>query len=119
MMLMAKPTIFNIIGGQWLNQTYNAGMNYSNWNATSQYSNIDVLKAYLSAVIISGSISYLGQEILFKPWVENFKTRGTQRLARSIFCFIAVAASGISNLILIRRKELNEGIYIYDKESGV
>ena len=30
MMLMAKPTIFNIIGGQWLNQTYNAGMNYSN-----------------------------------------------------------------------------------------
>ncbi len=37
MLLMAKPTTFNIIFAQWINQTYNSGMNYSNRNATSVY----------------------------------------------------------------------------------
>lgn len=35
-MLMSTPTPFNTMFYQWLNQTYNAGMNYGNRNASSQ-----------------------------------------------------------------------------------
>jgi hypothetical protein len=35
-MLMTPPTPANTIFWQWINQTYNAGMNYGNRNASSQ-----------------------------------------------------------------------------------
>ena len=35
-MLMSAPTPANTIFFQWLNQTYNAGMNYGNRNASSK-----------------------------------------------------------------------------------
>lgn len=35
-MLMTPPTPVNTIFWQWINQTYNAGMNYGNRNASSQ-----------------------------------------------------------------------------------
>jgi len=35
-MLMTPPTPVNTMFWQWLNQTYNAGMNYGNRNASSQ-----------------------------------------------------------------------------------
>jgi hypothetical protein len=34
-MLIAPPTPLNIIFWQWINQTYNAGLNYGNRNASS------------------------------------------------------------------------------------
>ena len=36
--LMTKQTTVNILMFQWLNQTYNAGLNYGNRNASSHYS---------------------------------------------------------------------------------
>jgi len=35
-MLITAPTPTNIIFWQWLNQTYNAGLNYGNRNASSK-----------------------------------------------------------------------------------
>jgi hypothetical protein len=35
-MLLATPTPVNIIFWQWINQTYNAGLNYGNRNASSK-----------------------------------------------------------------------------------
>ncbi len=34
-MMLAAPTPFNTIFWQWVNQTYNAGFNYGNRNASS------------------------------------------------------------------------------------
>ena len=68
MLLMTPPTTFNILFSQWLNQTYNSYMNYSNRNATSLYTNQDVMIGYASAVLVAGSLS-LGGQRLFKPWI--------------------------------------------------
>ena len=38
-MLMTQQTPLNIMFFQWLNQSYNAGLNYGNRNASSPYSN--------------------------------------------------------------------------------
>ena len=57
LMIMAKPTPVNIVLGQWINQTYNALMNYCNRNATSTYTVNDILKGYASAVTVSISLA--------------------------------------------------------------
>jgi len=36
-MLFLAPTTFNTLFFQWLNQTYNASLNYANRNASSKY----------------------------------------------------------------------------------
>lgn len=48
--IIAKPTPFNTIFWQWINQTYNAFMNYGNRNATSLYTTEDIMKSYAVAV---------------------------------------------------------------------
>ncbi len=42
---------------QWLNQTYNAGMNYGNRNASCQYTMSDLGKGYLAATLTSVCIA--------------------------------------------------------------
>ncbi len=87
-------------------------MNYSNRNATSLYTNQDIVIGYFSAVLLAGSLS-LGGQRLFAPWIKHFRTPGTQRIARTVFTFTAVASAGIANLIMMRRKEINVGISVY------
>lgn len=40
--IFAAPTPFNTIFWQWINQTYNAALNYANRNASSTYTNKDI-----------------------------------------------------------------------------
>ncbi len=49
---------------QVLNQTYNAGMNYGNRNASSTYTNTDLARGYFGAVIASIGISVLSRKAL-------------------------------------------------------
>ena len=37
--VLSKPTMFNTIFFQWLNQSYNAGLNYGNKNSSCAYTN--------------------------------------------------------------------------------
>lgn len=60
LLVMARPTIINILGAQWINQTYNAAMNYANRNASSLYTTSDVLQSYITAVLLAGAISLGG-----------------------------------------------------------
>ena len=41
-MVFSAPTPFNTILWQWINQTYNASLNYANRNATSKYTTQDI-----------------------------------------------------------------------------
>ena len=63
---MTAPTPFNTILWQWVNQTYNAVMNYGNRNASSTYTTSDILKSYGSAVTIAIGLS-LGIRRLLRP----------------------------------------------------
>ena len=87
-----------------MNQSYNAGMNYANWNASSPYSQNDMFKGYLGAVTASIVIS-VGLNWAFKPLTT--KMSGSKMLIFStLFNWLAVSAANATNIILMRNKEL-------------
>lgn len=55
--LLSAPTMRNTIFFQWLNQSYNAGLNFGNKNSTCQYTNTDLLKGYFAAISSSVSVA--------------------------------------------------------------
>ena len=100
---------------QFLNQTYNAGMNYGNRNATSTISVSDLTKGYLGAVATSMTIALFSRR-LFAKQLREFK--GIKFLFfNALLNYLAGASAGASNLILMRNKELSTGISVQD-ESG-
>jgi Sideroflexins len=58
-MLLTPPTPVNIIFWQWFNQSFNAGLNYGNRNASSPYTTSDLLQGYSAAVGSSVSMALL------------------------------------------------------------
>ena len=101
LMIMTKPTMINIILGQWLNQTYNAQMNYFNRNATSSYTVEDILKGYASAVTVSIFLA-LSLQALFRPKIEKINSASVQLLARSVLTAIAAGSAGSANVLMMR-----------------
>ena len=47
--IFTRPTPFNTIFWQWINQTYNAGCNYANRNASATYPTKDIATSYTLA----------------------------------------------------------------------
>ena len=112
-MLMTPPTPMNTVFWQWINQTYNAGMNYGNRNASSQQTTGDILFGYSAAVASSITIS-LGLRKLSAGLTKNMKG-GTMILANSIINYIAVASAGFLNSYCMRMGEMSRGIKIQDE----
>ncbi|OQS04486.1 Mitochondrial Tricarboxylate Carrier (MTC) Family [Thraustotheca clavata] len=112
-MVLAPPTLFNTIFWQWVNQSYNAGFNYANRNASGVDDTTAIAKAYASAVLIS-----CGASVGLGKAVEHATFLGaTARLALSrTVPFVAVAAAGAGNAVFMRLKELTEGIDVIDNE---
>jgi sideroflexin-5 len=109
-MLMTTPTPFNTILWQWVNQTYNAVMNYGNRNASSKYTNSDIAKSYASAVTIAIALS-LGIRRMVRSSVQG-QTGATMVMYNTLSTYVACAAAGFSNCYLMRRTELNNGINV-------
>jgi len=112
-MLMSAPTPFNTVFYQWLNQTYNAGMNYGNRNASSQQTTGDILFGYSAAVTSSISISLMLRK--FSAGITKNMKGGTLVLANSIINYIAVASAGFLNSYCMRMGEMSRGIKIQDE----
>ncbi|EQC34559.1 hypothetical protein SDRG_07884 [Saprolegnia diclina VS20] len=112
-MVLAPPTLFNTIFWQWINQSYNAGFNYANRNASGVDDTTAIAKAYASAVLIS-----CGASVGLGKAVEHASFLGASaRLALSrTVPFVAVAAAGAGNAVFMRLKELTEGIDVIDDE---
>jgi sideroflexin-5 len=115
-MLMSPPTPINTIFWQWLNQTYNAGMNYGNRNASSQQTTGDILFGYSAAVASSITIG-LSLRKLSSGMTKNMKG-GTMVLANSIINYIAVASAGFLNSYCMRMGEMSRGIKIQDEDGN-
>ena len=109
-MLMSAPTPLNTVFWQWLNQTYNAGMNYGNRNASSQQTTGDILFGYSAAVTSSIGIS-LGLRKISAGFTRNMKG-GSLVLANSIINYVAVASAGFLNSYCMRMGEMSRGIKI-------
>lgn len=56
-MIIVAPTPMNTIFWQFVNQTYNAMVNYGNRNASSSYSSSDIAKSYLCACTASITVA--------------------------------------------------------------
>lgn len=119
-MVCTRQTILNVIFWQWINQTYNAGLNYSNRNATSTFTTQELGIAYSGAVTTSISIALIGRW-LSQKFGSQTGSISSQRFRNGLVSLCALASAGFLNLFLIRYNELNKGVILTHKgkEYGV
>ncbi|CAI5703351.1 unnamed protein product [Peronospora effusa] len=115
-MLLAPPTLKNTIFWQWVNQSYSAGFNYANRNASSEQDNLTILKSYATATVVSCTTAVgLGK------MVQNAKrlSPSTRSFLGTMVPFVAVASAGAFNAVSMRFNEFQEGIDIMDEHGDV
>jgi hypothetical protein len=89
-------------------------MNYGNRNASSPYTTKDLGRGYAGAVAVSVSIALFSRTI-FAGQLKKLK--GSKLIIANAFLnYFAGAAAGASNLVLMRQKELKDGIVVQNKE---
>jgi len=113
-MIITAPTPMNTIIWQGINQTYNASVNYGNRNASGKTSIQDIGKSYAVAMTASISVSLIIRKVIAMK-VGNVKgAKGI--IYNSISAFFAVSTAGFINAYLMRLKELDTGIDIYEPD---
>lgn len=114
-MLMTPATRFNVLFWQWVNQTYNAGFNYSNRNASGSLTNEKLAAIYTGASAISCGLAVgLGEAVKRAP-----VSAATAAILGKFVPYCAVASSNVFNFMAMRSSELVTGIPIKDKEGAV
>eukprot|EP00945_MAST-04E_sp_MAST-4E-sp1_P008287 g8287.t1 len=103
------------IGVHILNQSYNAGVNYENRNASNDQDNMKVFQGYLGAVTSSVGIALVATAVTNRA--DRFP-RAVANALRIGLPFAAVASAGSLNLALVRRDELYEGISVFDRDKN-
>ncbi|XP_046851609.1 sideroflexin-2-like [Xenia sp. Carnegie-2017] len=105
-LLQFYKTIPQVVFWQWVNQSFNALVNYTNRNAKSTTTGKQIGIAYVSSTTTAVAVS-VGLNSLVK--------RSPPIIARYV-PFVAVAAANCVNIPLSRQSELLNGIKVYDKE---
>ena len=85
---------------QFLNQTYNAGLNYGNRNASSPYGISDLLKGYLAAVVVSMTIALNLKTFIYK--YLGTVSSGSAVFVNAFIAYLSCAFAGASNVIFMR-----------------
>lgn len=107
-MLQFYKTVPQVVLWQWINQSFNALVNYTNRNAKSEVTNSQITLAYVSAT--SGAmVIALGLNSLVKT--------APPLLARYV-PFAAVASANCINIPLMRQRELLNGITVFDEHDN-
>ena len=102
-------TVPAVVFWQWVNQSFNALVNYTNRNAKSEVSPTQLGVAYASATT-SALVTALG----LKKFLE--KRAGT--LLQRYVPFAAVAAANCVNIPLMRQSEIINGIEVFDENGN-
>ncbi|KAJ3121807.1 hypothetical protein HK098_003348 [Nowakowskiella sp. JEL0407] len=113
-MLMPNPSTASIIFWQWTNQSINVAFNYFNANKTTEMNMTETATAYSMAVASSCTIA-VGLSALLKRSQSRFTPSTFSMLSKAV-PFAAVAAAGTANVVLMRRKELVDGIDVYNRK---
>ncbi|KAK3791486.1 hypothetical protein RRG08_055511 [Elysia crispata] len=98
-----------IIFWQWANQSFNALVNYTNSNATTEVNTKRLVTAYVSATS-SALIVALGLK-------KYLSTRASPLLQRFV-PFAAVSAANAVNIPLMRQSELIDGVTLMDENGN-
>eukprot|EP00922_Rhytidocystis_sp_ex-Travisia-forbesii_P070409 GHVS01105174.1.p1 GENE.GHVS01105174.1~~GHVS01105174.1.p1 ORF type:complete len:373 (-),score=48.43 GHVS01105174.1:390-1508(-) len=119
-MLLAPATLPNLIGWQWVNQTYNAYFNFSQANKDSSKQqqggvDIDLVKGYSCACLVS-----VGLAVGSSQWLSRSKSLSDvlRSRLRMIVPYVAVASAGVANVGLMRLRELTDGIPVFFNPAG-
>lgn len=113
-MLFAQPTLPNLIGWQWINQTYNAIFNHSNaakGGSTSESASFieqygDILKGYSGAVFVS-----VGLAVGLSQWLKRAKLSPSMKsYLQAVVPYTAVASAAMANVGFMRLNELTTGL---------
>ncbi|XP_070540955.1 sideroflexin-2-like [Ptychodera flava] len=103
-MLQFYKTWSGVVAWQWINQSFNALVNYTNRNAASPITNKQIGLAYVTATS-SALITAIGLNSLVKT--------APPLLARYV-PFAAVASANCVNIPMMRQRELLDGIILFD-----
>lgn len=113
-MLLSTPSVANTVFWQWFNQSFNAGLNYGNRNASSPYTTNDLAFGYFAAVGSSVSVALTLRKAF------SGLTRGMTGAKLIVLnSFVASLASGSANFLntfCMRKVEMNNGIEIFSDE---
>lgn len=104
-MMLSAPTVFNTIFWQWANQTYNAGLNYGNRNASSTTSTNQLLQSYGLAVVSSISAA-MGIRKVTAMVMGNAVTGVTATCVNALVNYGAIAFSSSLNVYCMRMGEI-------------
>ncbi|CAI2369335.1 unnamed protein product [Moneuplotes crassus] len=115
-LLLCEQTVAAIIFWQCINQTYNAVLNYSNRNASSNSDTKGLLKAYCAAVICSITIGLLVKALL-SPYFAYFEG-STQHFFSFLISLSACGSAGVANVLIMRASEMKEGIALTDAKGN-
>ncbi|XP_029581434.1 sideroflexin-5 isoform X2 [Salmo trutta] len=115
-LLLPNQTVVSTIFWQWLNQSHNACVNYSNRNATKPTPTSKFLQGYFGAVTSAVSLA-VGLNVLIQR--ANRLSPATQIIIQRLIPFPAVASANICNVGLMRHNELSEGIDVLDGNGNV
>ncbi len=107
--LLAPPTAFNAAFFQWVNQSYNAGLNFGNRNATTGQTTTDVLRGYCAAVTSGISMGLLVRKIL-SPFSKG-ATGSRLLVVNGLVGYSGAAVAGFLNSYCMRMSELEKGRY--------
>ena len=97
---------------QFVNQSYNVAVNYSNRNASNPISNNKLFISYLAAVSTSCGIAFSLRKIIGNMSIQFQKSV----FARSVVPYTAIVLSSCLNLYFIRYNEISEGIELSIKK---
>jgi len=115
-LLLPNPTLAQTVFWQWLNQSHNACVNYSNRNASKKTPISRFVIGYTGAVTSAVCIA-VGLSLLIRR--ANGLSPAVKMLVQKFVPFPAVATASTCNVILMRFSELYEGIEVFDKNEKV
>uniref|UniRef100_A0A0A9Y776 Sidoreflexin n=1 Tax=Lygus hesperus TaxID=30085 RepID=A0A0A9Y776_LYGHE len=105
-MLTWYRTVPALVFWQWVNQSFNALVNYTNRNANSPLTTTQMGIAYVSATS-AACVTAIG--------LKNFLMKRAGPLMQRYVPFAAVAAANCVNIPLMRQNEIINGVDIYDE----
>lgn len=115
-LLLPNQTLGTTVFWQWLNQSHNACVNYSNRNATKETPTSRFMMGYVGAVSSACSIA-VGLNVLINR--SSALGPSAQMVIKRFIPFPAVALANICNVTLMRFNELWEGIEVMDENEKV